>query len=158
MKNYKMKNCSSVDIKTNQYHQQQPKMRENSGKHKSGQIKVKERKTDPHFTEQGIPQHPYHSYTHYDLHHRRGSIVVRNSSYRHYHSPHQSYHTTLVRKPLYHPGLNNYYRNINVQRRPSLRVQHQEYERPGIERLYSDNTGQSISQKIKGILFGNKDQ
>ena len=67
--------------------------------------------------------------------------------------PYQSYHSTLVpvvikKTPLYLPGLNSYYRKMNIQRRT---------EKPRIEPLFDTNTMQSIKQKLKGIIFGNRD-
>ena len=66
--------------------------------------------------------------------------------------PYQSYHSTLVpvvikKTPLYLPGLNSYYRKMNIQRRT---------EKPRIEPLFDTNTMQSVKQKLKEIIFGNR--
>ena len=119
---------------------------------------------------QGIPEdmneHYMTNFTSSDAHHyydqetreRGQSMPVRwperRIGYNH-NTPvpvhYQSYHSTLVpvvikKTPLYLPGLNSYYRKMNIQRRT---------EKPRIEPLF-DTDRQSIKQKLNGIIFGNR--
>ena len=73
------------------------------------------RRTDPPYDKHGYDRQDDEPYP-------RGDMVMKHKGY----PPPHSYHSKLVpvvikKTPLYFPGLNNYYRKMNIQRRPGAR-------------------------------------
>ena len=79
---------------------------------------------------------------------RRGTWSVKSRSQR---------RSCLV---LTLPGMEGYYRIINNQRKGTIKLHQDDYRKPRIERLYSQNqeTQQSLGQTIMSFIFGREDQ
>ena len=170
MRTHYMTNFTSSRTKQNSELENKKVSQDVNGKRKSSLNQNME--TDEHYDnydkyttgDNPTPPHDskYSNHLKHDPYYTRGVRLVKNNSYRHLSTlgrvTHQSHHSTLVpvlikKAPLYFPGLDTYYRNINQQRRVGINVHHEEQEKPRIERLYSQNKHQSIGQTIRSILF-----
>ena len=83
---------------------------------------------------------------------RRGTWSVKSRSQRS-HRSHRSHRRSCLVLTL--PGMEGYYRIINNQRKGTIKLHQDDYRKPRIERMYSQNqeTQQSLGQTIRSSFF-----